>query len=216
MRFTFSIGKAEAEHFDYYVFAQQWPATTCTKWKSGGSFKSCNFPNMQVWTVHGVWPSRHSGRGPEYCDADETFSPAKIADIETDLSNQWTDVQAKSDRYQFWEYEWRKHGTCASFDSVSEYFRRGLLWQEATSLAHVFRTSGLHPSNDNFYDFNDFFEAVSRQVGTKALIKCHQSRGRSLLHEVRICYSKNLETMDCPKYKSDCGNKVLYLDYHEA
>lgn len=75
-------------HYDYYVYAQQWPSALCKKINSTHHGK-CDFIPKEVntWVVHGLWPSKaHSGKhyGPFNCE-DKPFDGAKVQPIIDDL-----------------------------------------------------------------------------------------------------------------------------------
>jgi len=46
----------ETTEWDYMVFSQSWPSTTCTDWKSERASNYCALPKDQShWIVHGLW-----------------------------------------------------------------------------------------------------------------------------------------------------------------
>ncbi|ENN73371.1 hypothetical protein YQE_10021, partial [Dendroctonus ponderosae] len=45
--------------WDYLMFSQRWPQTTCSEWEEANSANSCNLPkDRNLWTIHGVWPTK--------------------------------------------------------------------------------------------------------------------------------------------------------------
>lgn len=50
-----AAGIRQYKEWDFLVFTQHWPATTCLQWKSEGKGHTCVLPKKPTWTVHGVW-----------------------------------------------------------------------------------------------------------------------------------------------------------------
>ncbi|CAH0555660.1 unnamed protein product [Brassicogethes aeneus] len=192
--------------WDSFVFSQEWPATVCSS-----SSRKCYFPeNRNTWTVHGLWPSKSDGTyGPSNCETDAEFSEATLAPILDDLEKQWTDVFGESDEYSFWKHEWSKHGTCAAqleaLDSALKYFEKGLELNTNYNLTSIFLDSNIVPGNS--YSLKQYTKAVESVTGAKSTVRC-ASKGSARVQEIRICFDKKFNVIDCFE-DSNCHTKSI-------
>lgn len=106
------------------------------------SVSRCNVGDN--WTIHGLWPSHESrDLSPEFC-CDNNSCPvgkaqldstelSELSDIEYSpgtmlkqrLDKSWSSCKAMPNA-KFWEYEWKKHGTCTCFETPAQYFKFAL------------------------------------------------------------------------------------------
>ena len=83
--------------------------------------KCCKF---SAYTIHGWWPEYNKKSWPQFCHPDRyaEFNETVIAPIRPKLMKYWKPCDAWGVKpYDFWQHEWRKHGTCTS-DGVMQYF----------------------------------------------------------------------------------------------
>merc|ERR1711865_777863 len=69
------------------------------------------------WGIHGLWP-----QWQESC-SQTPFDKSQVADIMDDLNTHWPSCQGSAE--QFWDHEWKKHGTCSGM-SQHAYFQKAL------------------------------------------------------------------------------------------
>ncbi|XP_004517056.1 ribonuclease S-1-like [Cicer arietinum] len=94
--------------YDYYKLAQQWPTTYC-RHSPQTINKPCN-PNVPIkFTLHGLWPSNHSGSTPSHCSQTKLNKTLIVGNLKTRLIAEWPNLIG--DDFQFWNREWEKHGT---------------------------------------------------------------------------------------------------------
>ena len=76
------------------------------------------------WSIHGLWPQYSSNSYPSFCRKVD-FDYQKLSPILGDLHKHWYSTEEPTT--EFWEHEWKKHGSCM-FNNCDEleYFRRGL------------------------------------------------------------------------------------------
>ena len=76
------------------------------------------------WSIHGLWPQYSSNSYPTFC-RNVDFDINKLQSIINDLHNHWYSTTEKD--ADFWEHEWKKHGSCM-FNNCDEfnYFRKSL------------------------------------------------------------------------------------------
>lgn len=101
----------------------------------------------------------------------------------------------------FWGHEWLKHGTCASvlsgLDSENKYFGQGLTWLQQHTMTDLLAKANIQPNKQyNIVELNDAIRSVlNRNPSIHCIHEKHT--GAVYLSEIRICFSKQLELMDC-------------------
>ena len=132
----------------------QWPGSFCDT-RQGCCFPDDTKP-AAAFGIHGLWPNyaKCRGRGrqglaramlgddaflstvgrrgkcwPEYCDDGNELSPWEIRDLVASLDRSWPTLSCKNRRsFEFWSYEWKKHGTCSNLEP-QDYFARALAFK---------------------------------------------------------------------------------------
>ncbi|KAL1501427.1 hypothetical protein ABEB36_006747 [Hypothenemus hampei] len=188
--------------FDYFIFSQRWPLTTCAEWEATKSGNTCNLPqDKHLWTIHGIWPTKTGQEGPLFCPSSIHFNPDELAPIINDLTTYWVNVEANTKLNSFWAHEWKKHGTCASvlplLDSVTNYFRMGLKWNRDYDIASILSKEGIEPGNS--YDVATIYNAIKNSINKEPSIQCviDKETKESYISEIRICLDKNFQVIDC-------------------
>ncbi|GJQ87310.1 RNaseX25 [Trypoxylus dichotomus] len=188
--------------WDYILFVQHWPVTVCMKWMDNSPNNNCTIsPNYQ-WTVHGAWPTKIGTDGPQYCNSSWHFNMTEIESIESELEQYWTNVEANTPLDSFWEYEWKKHGTCAlpldALDSEFNYFNEAITWAKNYSIGDILAAHGIHPDGSG-YSIQQIHDAIKMTLGVNPVIECevHGKPKMSLLSEIRLCFNKSLNLIDC-------------------
>lgn len=193
-------------YFDFIIFTQHWPNTVCKEWKQANKDHRCNLPSSLEWTIHGIWPTKNETLGPAFCNNSWHFEPAKIRPIESELSDLWIDVEDATTQYSLWVHEWSKHGTCAaqleSFNSELKYFAKGLDWMPKYDLIQALAKSEIVPSDSVLYTPEQVQNAIIAKWGVNPIIECRHEKGVQLLFEIRLCFNKTLDLIDC-NFKHD-------------
>ncbi|CAH1100302.1 unnamed protein product [Psylliodes chrysocephalus] len=189
--------------WDYLIFAQSWPITTCTQWKESKAKNTCHLPiDRRQWIVHGIWPTKRGTKGPFSCPSPIHFDPKQLNPFLDQLDAQWTNVHKNSEKYSFWRHEWTKHGTCAStlpqLNSIPNFFKKALEWNKAQNIADMLTQSKITPGQ-NGYHVEQIANAVKAVTKHNPMIECvFDSHTReSMISEIRICFDKSLEVIDC-------------------
>lgn len=101
-----------------------------------------------------------------------------------------------------WEHEWDKHGTCASIleplKSENKYFGQGLQWLHKFTMNGLLSKASMEPGNQ--YNVNEFHDAIKNALNVNPVIECvkeKQYNREQYLSEIRICFNKQLELVDC-------------------
>lgn len=205
--------------WDLLIFTQHWPNTVCLLWEEQNEDipQTCSFPKQRdIWTIHGVWPTKYGTKGPEFCNSSYHFNSSQLEPIENDLKEYWIDVERRHQRYAFWRHEWRKHGTCASvlpeLSTELEYFSQGLQWAEDYNMKDILSKGGIKPGNDAAYDVSVIWDTVRQVIGANPAVQCARDRktGEMYIFEIRICFSKSLSLADCDGIKETRGGRNFW------
>lgn len=190
----------DAPNWDLLIFTQNWPSSVCHKWSSEGVNHSClNYP-ANTWTIHGIWPTKLGTIGPGFCKNSSSFSPEAIYGIEDQLMQVWAPVEKHKKKYDFWAHEWKKHGTCASIlpalATEFDYFYKGIELIQAYNMNGVLQKAGIIPGQA--YNVTQIWDGVHKVLNKKPQVVCFNDKENvSVLLEVRICFDKQLNLVDC-------------------
>ncbi|XP_013196677.2 ribonuclease T2 [Amyelois transitella] len=191
----------EDHPFDLVIFTQFWPQTVCKEWKEHNPSHTCAMPaKKDSWTIHGVWPTKLGTKTPAFCNRTWLFDPEEVRPIEKDLLAMWPNIEVES-AYTLWAHEWNKHGTCAAvlepLNSQLKYFQQGLTWLQKYFIYDILKEANIVPSDNKEYRIEDIYQAVLKNVSVRPAIECDREHGGNFIVEVRLCFSKKLELVDC-------------------
>ena len=164
---------SSAGDFDFYVLALSWSAGFCEKveW----SHDQCEPGRRLGFVVHGLWPQYEHGY-PSNCAG--PGNPSSVA-LEH-AAGLYPDQRLA-------RYEWRKHGACTG-RSPSDYFADVARARAAVTIPTPF----VDPAGEQTFAPIDieraFYAANPRLRPGMMSVGCQ----RSVLQEVRICFSKDL------------------------
>lgn len=80
--------------FDLLIFTQRWPVTGCIEWLERSDSNSCSLPSpKEIWTIHGVWPTRFGTIGPAFCNTSATFDIETLKPFEDQLKQFWINIE---------------------------------------------------------------------------------------------------------------------------
>lgn len=185
----------------------------------------CLLPSQKgIWTIHGIWPTRFGSIGPAFCNKSAVFDVDTLKPFMEQLQQFWLNIEkgnaaqtavvlsripieslnsvfAGTPTESLWKHEWLKHGTCAlvlpELSTENKYFGQGLAWLQQYSMSPLLAKSGVLPDkNFNVLQIN---QAIKNQLKKNPSIHCIKDRetGDTYLSEIRICFSKQLELVDC-------------------
>lgn len=134
-------------------------------------------PKKNEWLIHGLWPSNTNGHNPFYCN-NHRFNESELAPILPDLSAKWLDIKKGEYSYEFWRYQWKKHGTCAvdveSTNSEFKYFKKALELSNKFNIRKILEQSQIKPGQKA--NIHSYIEAVRGVTGKYGLITCFYDR----------------------------------------
>ncbi|XP_014273779.1 ribonuclease Oy [Halyomorpha halys] len=188
-----------SNEWDLLIFTQSWPTSVCDSWKQGKG-RSCRAYPKNIWTVHGIWPTKLGTVGPGNCDYRNPFNPSAVKGIENELDYYWTNVHNQGAKTSFWSHEWNKHGTCATsvpeLSTQLKYFNQGLEWAKKYNMVNILGAAGIKPGQE--FTVQNIRNGIKSVVNKNPQIICYvNSQRKSALLEVRLCFNKNLELVDC-------------------
>lgn len=189
--------------WDYLLFSQRWPVSGCIEYEDKNPHNTCTLPtNKDSWTVHGIWPTKNGETGPLCCPSSVHFDPDQLTPMMPDLEQHWTNIEANTDADSFWKHEWNKHGTCAVVDpelnSVTNYFQKGLDLNKQYNIADILARGKIVPQKDG-YTAAQIAEAMRDVLKKNVAVRCvvDSKTKESLLSEIRICFDKDMNVIDC-------------------
>jgi len=204
--------------FDYYILALSWSPTYCDGrgggesdgdrggydgrgYDRGGGYErrgwggrgysrgrndsdeQCSGVRPFAFVLHGLWPQYESRGWPEHCKV------GRNPWVEDELIDRMMDIMP-SRRLVIQEY--KKHGVCSGLDPRG-YFREARKAYESVRVPEKFRdlSKPLTVSPD---EIRSAFLNVNPQLTADMIqVVCT----RSLLRELRICFSKDLSPREC-------------------
>lgn len=160
------------------------------------------------WTIHGLWAAEMN------CFEYETFSVTTLESVMSDLHRLWPSYYRPS--VGFWQYEWRKHGTCFRdnplFGSLFKYFSQTLRLAQRTDVASALSARGITVSDEKSVSKAAVVAALREAHGGVVYISCIKVQKRSLLNEIHMCVDNMGEPTDCVHNRADsCGENVYYV-----
>lgn len=92
-RISSPIDEASAD-FDVLIFTQRWPITGCVQWMNEGAHNECTLPSQKdIWTIHGIWPTKYHSMGPEFCNRTTIFDIDTLKPLLAQLKQFWLNVE---------------------------------------------------------------------------------------------------------------------------
>lgn len=196
--------------FDVLIFTQHWPVTVCYEWKEKNENHQCLLPSpKEIWTIHGIWPTKFHTIGPSFCNNSAKFDIGQIEPIQNQLEVYWLNIESGTPLQALWKHEWQKHGTCAAqltaLDNENKYFGQGLKWLEQFSMSALLSKSNIVPGNS--YPLEHIANELRNLLKFSPVIECRTEKetGRSLLFEIRLCFTKDLKLTNCDGVQSMLG-----------
>jgi ribonuclease I len=206
-----------AGDYDFYLWATEWAPAACL-------FSKCNYwPQDNIASIHGLWPSSDAG------------SPFECEPFRYDESN--IDPTFKSELYRNWaglwkpywdfiKYECKKHGTCwkmnlhtkdktdpeiikiieafnprDSFGKYNVYVKVAVYLNKKIDTFGILKQNGVVPSDSQAYPLDKILSIINTKFGlTSGLIpvcKKDKIRGQSVITEFRYCLDLSYNPIDC-------------------
>jgi ribonuclease T2 len=176
---TLLAAPVHAADFDFYVLSLSWSPSYCAAESDQADAAECSKPRGFV--VHGLWPQYERGY-PEFC-AHSGKAPSRNAiDLLADIMPGASLVR----------YQWAKHGSCTGL-SGEAYLATVRRAYERMTIPEVFAAGGASRSMSATGVEAAFIDANSGLGKNGIAVRCKGS----MLREVRICLTRDLEFRPC-------------------
>ncbi|XP_022860938.1 ribonuclease S-7-like [Olea europaea var. sylvestris] len=207
-----------------FMLALQWPNSYCNSCQ-------CKHPIPQQLKTHGFWALDRNGHvmtnEEDYMSSGEVgLNEQDVADIKIELDEMWPNLRGNN--FDFWDYEWRRHGHGIIFSDPNSYFKSAIRCKRKLDdiiggelveylrqiVAHygsrpTWHTHGFGPTAIADYANQQFPIKIKKKTNFNAGIKCYTADGKSQLLEIYICFTRKEDFADCKcKYE---GKKEYYI-----
>lgn len=89
--------QSNSHDFDVLIFTQRWPITFCAEWMESNPDHVCVLPSQKdVWTIHGIWPTRFGSIGPSFCNKTAKFNVHELDPFISQLEQFWLNIEKGS------------------------------------------------------------------------------------------------------------------------
>lgn len=199
--------------WDILIFTQHWPITVCLQWREASEQHSCSLPLKEIWTIHGIWPTKLGTKGPQFCNSSLHFNITSLDPIKPDLEKYWMNIYNNSEA-AFWKHEWKRHGTCAAslpaLDSELKYFSTAINLSIQYNMYDILSKGGILLDSKEGFTSQQLSNAIRNVLAVNPEIQCIEEKGVSYLFELRICFNKTFNLVDCDGIKStyNTGNVI--------
>eukprot|EP01084_Bolivina_argentea_P158768 276564_1 len=190
----------------YITFAVQWKPQFCYK----NTAPNCHNELIPNITIHGIWPNAYTGSHPWYCSGPE-LQHKDIELIENALDIYWPTLVSGKTNFDFWSYEWDKHGTCWTIVNATQYFTASLIWMENegyNEIQYILASNDIYASNDELYSLKDVTNALNTGLNQEIVVRCKNGKYIIEFFVCRDWSGKN--KIDCPEtIRSNCNDEVI-------
>jgi ribonuclease T2 len=170
---------AHAANFDFYLLSLSWSPSYCAVEGEEADPAECS--KLRGFVVHGLWPQYERGY-PEFCARTERGPSRNAIDALADIMPGAGLVR----------YQWNKHGSCTglSGEAYLAVLRRAY---ESIEIPETFAAGSASRSMSAAAVETAFIEANPGLRKNGIAVRCKGS----LLREVRICLTHDLEFRAC-------------------
>jgi ribonuclease T2 len=196
------ILNAQAQSFDFYVFACEWAGSVCES-------ENCSDDegvSTEFWNIHGLWPS-DGNEGLNFC-SNEQFNPELLSSLTNELNLYWSGLYSSAN--SFHSHEWEKHGTCSGM-SQETFFSTVLNLAQNLAVYQALENSGITPGGS--YECSAIASALQSQYGVSSFSVQSQN---GYLSAIQLCVDTNLNVMNCPDGSDSdiCSGSVSYPQFN--
>eukprot|EP00567_Pseudictyota_dubia_P003049 CAMPEP_0197452758 /NCGR_PEP_ID=MMETSP1175-20131217/32910_1 /TAXON_ID=1003142 /ORGANISM="Triceratium dubium, Strain CCMP147" /LENGTH=382 /DNA_ID=CAMNT_0042985835 /DNA_START=16 /DNA_END=1164 /DNA_ORIENTATION=- len=201
------------------LFGQYWRPNACL---GGTSFGAPPYGNPQCWNVpknysiHGIWPSSSNVRefpNPTNCSMPDDLKMEDVPEeLEPSLNEDWISYYPKWNNFQFWQWEWYKHGSCWD-RTKQDFIQQALTWHGMYDIPAILQAEGfaqgvminktlmLERLTANMWGANLGLLCIGDGKYVDQFFACFDYSGKN--------------PVDCPS-SSQCKDNVMLRVYHET
>ena len=198
---SYAAARNEAPgRFDYYTLALSWSPTFCRTPAGDRNPRQCSPGRRFAFIVHGLWPQFSKG-WPSFCRKTRRWVP------ETQVRAMFDIMPSKG----LINHQWKKHGSCTGL-SQQRYFglTRELFEKVRIPARYLSPTDPVEVSPKQLV--LDFVKTNRDLDPGMVAIYCGNSRSRTTLRELRICFNRKGEFTACgSNERRQCRAKTLIM-----
>ena len=219
--FSNEVKEPVYQKYDFYVFSFLWNPSTC-KIKGKQCYKKVKEKKLNIFMIHGLWPSYTFGRYPQWCNIGEDV---EVVTQETYLFNLMADYWIGTYRTNeyFWTHEYNKHGLCYNqryekpIEDYSFYFQKTVDLYFDLNMTYFFQD--IYPgifAGDNYLNATYIKEKLKQRFGpgTYALT-CLKYNDKYYLNEIRLKLDMDFNITEKGKTGDDCPT-WFYAEFIEV
>ncbi|WJX64349.1 hypothetical protein P8452_49144 [Trifolium repens] len=195
--------------YEFLALSLLWPISTCQP------PRICRDEDdlPQSFTIQGLWPSTSKPPWPENCKGGN-LKPQMVKSIVPRLEYEWPNLSEGESDFSLWEREWDRHGKCSLdiFHNQLNYFRTTLMLNTQVDITSILITENkIMPSDTSLYDTQHIVDAITIDFGVPQL-ECIEESNPPILRAIRLCYGRNLSSIDCPykRLNINCGVQLKW------
>ncbi|XP_058771976.1 intracellular ribonuclease LX-like [Vicia villosa] len=216
--FTFSLNMCVGTDYDYLALAHQWQPGYC---RMPDIKFTCQKKVTDNFSIHGLWPSKHSGPQPRDCTTDGRGGyldvNKMIGSLISNLKKSWPSSIGKDE--DLWTYQWRTHGTCyydGNKHKQYKYFQTADNFYKNFELFNKLKAEGIVPVSGlgKNYTTEAAIKAIRKQYTQDTVTYIPQFMCSPFLphelYEVILCLDhEGNHLINCTR-PSTCGNLFLW------
>ena len=199
--------------YDFYLLTLYWPVTYC-KMFGEECYKKFKKRELNILTIHGLWPSYQTGVIPQYCNLDTDI---QVDFYNEDMNKYWVNTYNQENKV-VWNIEYNKHGFCYNqrnnipTKNYMNYFNKTL------ELYHKFNLKDkMHKDffpkiygGENKITLSSLQDKLSEYFGDNTYsITCKNINGTYYLKEIRLKLDLNFSTINKGKGGDDCPGEFI-------
>ncbi|XLU58910.1 hypothetical protein S245_053560 [Arachis hypogaea] len=195
--------------YQYFKLSLQWPPSYQQQY--GVLTTQKNF------TIHGLWPQNFSRPWPQFCSrsTSASFNIKTITSLRGQLAIDWPNLNGQKWNNNFWEDEWKKHGTCSlnNFKQL-QYFSLAIGIKNKLDILRMLENAGIRPNATVTYNYIDIVDAIKAKIGPyEPQLYCVMPHNNVvLLLEVRVCLDVNGATyISCGNGYNSCQGNLINI-----
>lgn len=152
---------------------------------------------LNIWTLHGLWPNNYNGTYPSHCENEIQLGTHSLNQALIDqLNSKWPTYKVVNSNQYFWNYEWQKHGTCATevneTSTLEKYFSKSLELLDKYNIGTILRKANIQEGDQ--YEYSTIVNAIKNDLKVNGQIGCVKNPVsiHDLLNKYFACVLKNL------------------------
>lgn len=168
-----------------------------------------------------MWPNSLDGNHPNFCsnnDINVDFFPNRLKEK---LNKYWPSIS--SNNKEFWNHEWKKHGTCTDFTELKNHGKYSsmddniLYFEKSLDIFENLKIEEFFMHKDYFNSFDDLIKVIKNKYSIENFdsLCFYDNRSRKqYLKELRFKFEKNweLSSNNNLKQESNCyKSRPIYI-----